>query len=309
MGIKDKLFSWFKAKDRDGKEMNIGYVLDGEPKSTQDIQKLFKAYNLEHKLDLFKPLVRSKIDFELTPVDEVLIQIGQSKVGGKPDLNSSTNWPQTNIKKSLSFIAQINCSELSEHDNDSILPSKGLISFFYDSEQESWGFDPKDKDRIKVVYSAETESLSQQDYPADLEEESIFKSNKLQFDSSLSLPGWEHKSIEGILSEDEDNNYIDLSEGVENQLLGYSNCVQGPMELECQLVTNGLNCGDPSGYNDPRAKELESGSKNWILLFQIDSNEDSSGMMWGDSGKLYYWIKKQDLKDLNFDNCWFSLQC
>jgi len=308
MGIKDKLFNWFKAKDKDGTEMNLGYVIDGEPKSIQDLQKLFKAYGLEHKFDLFKPLVRSRIDFELTSVDDELIQIGQSKVGGKPDLDSSTSWPQTNLKKSLSFIAQINCNELMEHNNDSLLPSNGLISFFYDSEQESWGFDPKEKDRMKVIYSTETENLGRQDYPDDLEEHSIFNSNKLQFDNSLSLPGWEHESIEGILNNEEGDNYIEISSGVENQLLGYSNCVQGPMELDCQLVTNGLYCGDSSGYNDPRRKELEIGSKDWILLFQVDSDEDT-GMMWGDSGKLYYWIKKQDLIELNFNNCWFSLQC
>jgi uncharacterized protein YwqG len=80
------------------------------------------------------------------------------------------------------------------------------------------------------------------------------------------------------------------------------------MELECELVTNGLYCGDPSGYEDPRAKELEPNAKNWRLLLQIDSNDENE-MMWGDCGRLYFWIRKEDLVNKQFDKSWFSLQC
>jgi len=309
MGIKDKLFKWFKSKDKDGREMNLGYVLDGEPKTTDDIEKVFKAFDLESKFEMFKPLIRSKIDFELMPSDDDKIKIGQSKIGGKPDLSSSSEWPMTKANKSLSFIGQINCGELKTFDKDSLLPSKGLISFFYCSDQEAWGFDPKDSDRFKVIYTESIDNLECIEFRKDLEDHSIFQPNELKFDCSLSLPGWEHDSIDGILSEDETDNYIEISSGTENQIFGYANCVQGPMELECQLVTNGLYCGAPSGYEDPKRKELESGKEDWILLLQLDSEEDNAGMMWGDSGKLYYWIRKQDLKNKNFDKSWFVLQC
>ena len=80
------------------------------------------------------------------------------------------------------------------------------------------------------------------------------------------------------------------------------------MDLECQLVSNGLYCGDSSGYNDPRRERLEAGRSDWILLLQLDSDDDA-GMMWGDCGMLYFWIKKSDLKDNMFENCWMILQC
>ena len=308
MGIKDQLFKWFKVQIKDD-EMNIGYVLDGEPKSNEDVQKVFKAFDLESKFEIFKPFIRSKIDFELVSSNDDKIKIGQSKIGGKPDLLNSYEWPKTKANKSLSFIAQLNCEELNKYDSENLLPKKGLISFFYCSEQEAWGFDPKDTDRFKVIYVKSIENLERIDFPKDLKEHSIFQPNGLNFDSSLSLPGWEHDSIRGILSDSELDDYMEISSGTENQIFGYANCVQGPMELECQLVTNGLYCGDPSGYEDPKRKELESGKEDWILLFQIDSEEDNAGMMWGDSGKLYYWIRKQDLKDKNFEKSWFVLQC
>lgn len=309
MRIKDYLLKWFKSKGKDGKELHLGYVLEGEPKTMDDIEKVFKAFDLESKLESFKPLIRSKIDVQLLPASDDELEIGQSKLGGQPDLPGSYEWPKTKDDESLSFLAQLNCAELMAYDQDGLLPKKGLISFFYCSDQEAWGFDPNDRDQFKVIYTEPIGNLVRMDLPDDLDDHAIFKTNQIIFDSSLSLPGWEHESIEGMLSDDETDHYIEISSGSENQLLGYANCVQEPMELECQLVTNGIFCGDPSGYEDPRRKELEEGIEDWILLFQLNSDDDKTGMMWGDEGKLYFWIRKQDLKNRNFDKCWCILQC
>jgi len=132
----------------------------------------------------------------------------------------------------------------------------------------------------------------------------------LDFKSTVSLPSWENEFVQQNLSEKEIDQYLNLPQDYTiNKLLGYANNIQGEMELECQLVTNGLYCGDPSGFNDPRAKELEKEANDWILLLQIDSDNDKTGMMWGDAGRLYFWIKKEDLKNKNFDNAWMVSQC
>lgn len=309
MGLKDQLFKWLTFKNHDGEELKLQYVLEGEPKNVEDLKKLFKAFGLESKFEKFLPLVRSKIDLELVPIPDDKIEVGQSKIGGNPDLDTGFEWPADQSNQSLSFIGQLNCAEISRHDSENLFPKEGLISFFYCANQEAWGFDPKDVGRFKVIYSESIDNLERSSFPIDLKPHSIFKSNKVKFEASLSLPGWEHDCIDGLLSDEETDDYIDMADGTENQILGYADCVQGPMELDCQLVTNGLYCGDPSGYNDPKRKELESGKDDWILLFQLDSEEDKTGMMWGDSGKLYYWIRKQDLRSKNFDGCWMILQC
>lgn len=146
-------------------------------------------------------------------------------------------------------------------------------------------------------------------FPTDLEPHSIFKPNLLIFTSSLSLPTWEDDSIEGLIEDEDLDNYSEVSSGSDNQILGYANYIQAPMELECQLVTNGLYCGDLTGYEDPRRKELEKGKNDWVLLLQVDSEEDKTGMMWGDSGRIYFWIKKQDLLNKDFSKTWCILQC
>ncbi|MBN2239580.1 MAG: DUF1963 domain-containing protein [Dehalococcoidales bacterium] len=39
------------------------------------------------------------------------------------------------------------------------------------------------------------------------------------------------------------------------------------------------------------------------------NSDDDTGMMWGDAGKLYFWIKKDDLKNADFTDVWMILQC
>ncbi len=228
-----------------------------------------------------------------------------------PDLPKDVGWFKEENGRSLSFIAQINCSELQNYKASSNLPQKGIIYFFYSAEQESWGFDPKDKDKFKVFYSTNTKNLEAKNIPPDLKEHSIYELCKLQFFDSVSLPSWESELVEKTLNDSEIDKYIEITavDDISNKILGYADTIQGEMELECQLVTNGLYCGNSSGYNDPKSKELENGASKWRLLLQIDSEDDKTGMMWGDIGRLYFWIKQQDLEELNFEDTWFVLQC
>jgi uncharacterized protein YwqG len=93
-----------------------------------------------------------------------------------------------------------------------------------------------------------------------------------------------------------------------HRLLGHPDPVQGNMQLECQLVTNGLYCGDGTGHEDPRASALEAGARDWRLLLQIDT-DDTLGSEWGDTGRVYFWIREQDLAAQRFDSAWHIMQC
>ena len=96
--------------------------------------------------------------------------------------------------------------------------------------------------------------------------------------------------------------------GPSHRIGGHSDNVQGDMQLEAQLVTNGLYCGDSRGYQDPRAKELEKTCAEWQLLLQLDSDDDI-GFMWGDCGMLYYWGREASLARGDFSRTWMGLQC
>lgn len=277
--------------------------------SKAEFKSLFEKFGLSKYWKVFEPELRDEIRISAVPKDK--IYLGKSKFGGTPDLPKNVDWFKEKNGKSLSFIAQINFTELQNYKASHDLPKKGILYFFYSAEQEAWGFDPKDKDKFKVFYSTNTKNLEAKDTPPDLKKHSIYKPCKLQFSDSVSLPNWENELVQKTLNDSETDKYIEITsvEDSSNKMLGYSDNIQGEMELECQLVTNRLYCGDSSGYNDSKRKELENGASDWRLLLQIDSEDDKTGMMWGDLGRLYFWIRQQDLKELNFEKSWFVLQC
>lgn len=56
-----------------------------------------------------------------------------------------------------------------------------------------------------------------------------------------------------------------------HRLLGRPHPVQGDTQVECQVATNGLYCGDATGYEDPRAESLRDEAAEWRLLLQVVS--------------------------------------
>jgi uncharacterized protein YwqG len=91
-------------------------------------------------------------------------------------------------------------------------------------------------------------------------------------------------------------------------MFGWPDLVQNPMQLECQLASNGIYVGGAAGWRDPRVPQLEGGAAEWMLLLQVDT-DDEAGWMWGDSGTLYYWIRRPDLAAGRFDRIWMIFQC
>lgn len=238
------------------------------------------------------------------------LPIAASKFGGLPDLPPNTPWPGDG-KVPLSFIGQINLADISM---PSALPKHGLLSFFYDSDQRAWGFDPKDKSSFRVLFFPSSTGLHR---AAGLERKATtlsYKPLQLTFLPFISIPYPRANVMQELLLDLEDEEvYSKFFEGYYrsgpvHQLLGWPNVIQNEMELKCQLVTNGLYLGDLSGYKDPRRKELEQGAQDWILLLQVDSDDDAT-MTWGDVGMLYFWIRRQDLQHGEFANAWCILQC
>ena len=41
-------------------------------------------------------------------------------------------------------------------------------------------------------------------------------------------------------------------------------------------------------------RDLKGSPTDWLLLFQVDSDEVSA-TNWGDTGRIYYWIRTRDL--------------
>jgi uncharacterized protein YwqG len=238
-----------------------------------------------------------------------------SKIGGEPNLPADLAWPEWQGHP-LGFVAQIDFAELAAHCALPDFPASGQLFFFYDLLDERWGFDPADKGCSRVLYSPATTVAQPRPTPAELEEYGA-DDQFLAFRKIDSHPG-----IQRLVEATEDNeDYYETNAEAEaelyeaqfrgepkHQMGGYPVVEQNDtMELECQLVSHGINCGDAEGRESEKAQQLAPGAQDWTLLLQVDTDWD--GMMWGDCGKIFFWIRSEDLQQRDFSKVWLILQC
>ena len=242
--------------------------------------------------------------------DQDTIPIGVSRLGGEPDLPEGTEWPAWR-GTSLAFVAQIALGEMPAMP-DPGLPGAGLLSFFYEPEQRVWGFDPAERGAWRVMWSGPEETLSRRAIPDRVPKGARYRAVRLVPAVEVSHVDFESDDLEALgLSPDEQLAYVEATESVESmahRMLGHPQTIQGDMRLECQLVSNGLYAGDTSAYEDPRAMELRPGAADWQLLLQVDSDPDAR-MMWGDGGRLYFWMTEDAIRRRDWDAAWMVLQC
>ena len=260
-----------------------------------------------------QPAVRLSSRRLVQPSD---IPVGTSRLGGMPDLAPGFNWPYWRDRP-LAFLGQVNLADVAQYPFCSGLPHLGVLAFFYDREQEAWGFDPKDRGSWLVHFEPNPALLQRCTHPGTAPSAAAYPACTLALSEVQTRPGADSRTVADLgLTPAELDMYSQVLEqihdqmphGTEHQLLGHPSPIQGDMQLECQLVSSGLYCGDPSGYADPRVQALEAGAGRWQLLMQIDT-DDSIEMMWGDCGRLYFWLTDDALRRRAFEECWMILQC
>ncbi len=265
-------------------------------------------------------LARNSISVKpLLVKDEALLPPGTSKLGGLPDLPEGVDWPEWN-GKALAFIAQFNLEEVAPFDLERLLPATGMLYFFYDAQMETWGDTLEDRGGARVLYySGDIARIRRTPFPETLHEWGRdYPACRLELSSVLSMPSSDSMYIAALdLTEEEVAAYNGLEEwlagsdegSADHRLLGYPSPIQqDDMEELCAWVTGGINVGSGEEYQSERAEELKKTAADWLLLLQVDS-DDAAGMMWGDAGTIYYWIKSGDLAQPNFNDTWLVLQC
>lgn len=256
---------------------------------------------------------------------------GTSKIGGKPDLPKDFQWfyyegedyKKRVVNRPLSFLMQINCEEVHKYDKESLLPEKGMLYFFYELFTMTWGFSPQDKGSAKVFYyDGNTEELVSTDFPKDMDKDCIIPESKINFESMNDYPIDYYDCYDVDDSDEEmDRKEKELEKELDElgykadttKLLGHPELIQGEYWEECEGVA-GKNIyygSAPIKYGSNEVKKyIKENAKDWILLMQMSELEIGDyGLYFGDSGKIYFNIRKEDLKNKNFDDVWLILQC
>ena len=100
-------------------------------------------------------------------------------------------------------------------------------------------------------------------------------------------------------------------DGNHSCLLGWADTIQGNMTVQCELVSRGVYMGGTKPIpQDALEAARQTSAQDWPLLFQLDTvSLDGFELMFGDCGRIYYYIRKEELDARRFARVWLFLQC
>ncbi|MGM9920621.1 MAG: YwqG family protein [Bhargavaea sp.] len=218
---------------------------------------------------------------------------GASKFGGAPDLPPDAELPSKDGRP-LTLIAQLNLSDAALAGNARPLPASGILSFFYDTQEQPWGGEEDDRTGWKVLYFENPAGLERREVP----EEGMLPEFAASFSPQDTL------DADAIIRMDFDDDTGEaifelLEEGApHHQVLGHPFAVQNPVFPEIAHYCDGIEDWDAA----------EKAAEDYVLLFQMDSDEDLDAV-WGDLGMLYFCIREKDLAKKRFDRTQMIMQC
>lgn len=225
------------------------------------------------------------------------LPLGASRFGGAPDLPLGLAWPRRG-ERPLTFLAQLRMAELRGLDASALLPEDGWLVVFYDAEEQPWGGGEDDPEGMQVVYVDGPVSRLQRRAKKGEAPPSMAP---LAVHAGFSLPSELPTPLAEAFPKDSGKDlwteWFSLRDAValkpfannaRHHLLGHPDEIQGEMRTDLP--------GDP---------------QDWVLLLQLDSEEVPGAVSWtwGDVGRLYFWIRRDDLARRDFSKVRCLLQC
>ena len=236
------------------------------------------------------------------PMDERQFEQGATKFGGSPDFPVGFSWPAYNGLP-IPFVAQINLSEVASYDPKHVLPAEGMLYFFFDIDAffESW---PRQESLWRVLYdSSDPTTRLQVAIPETVAKRINYRLSAVTYATEMTLPDYsrydetsiQRLGLSGPLTEEEERVYYE----VQAQLAG-------TVGTKYHLPLHRL-LGHPDDVQWDMHRDLPGAPGDWQLLFQVDS-DGVPNTEWGDTGRIYYWIRTQDLAKRDFSRVELILQ-
>lgn len=281
----------------------------------------------ENLAEILESFVRTTLDLKIGQAGP--LAVGCSKFGGRPDLPRDFAWDYYEGKsydgivasRPLAFLLQINCAEVKAQCGASLLPDTGLLSFFYELDTMEWGPDTGDKGYVNVHYfDCPMEDLAPCSLPEGLRADYNIPETAISISKGISLPDYGLFSRLLSLESDYANGPIYeqavLDAGIPSpgravtavnaQMFGYPSSIQNDVFDEFLMAW--LQENEEAAPGTGEEAELD-----WQLLLQLDSELfeklGTPGIMFGDSGLIYFGIRSEDLARRDFEKTWFTLQC
>ena len=244
------------------------------------------------------------------------LNLTDSKFGGLPYISTDADTPKDSNDNQLALLAQINCSDLPEND---LYPKEGLLQFWI-SRNNEFGLGNKKDYCVKYIKNIEdniTKKSILNKYKLLDEENSEEYSPFSKKNTSFALKF--EKGISTITSTD--FLFEDIALKTIHELFPDENIEDLYDDLERDVFNTLFKAFNGVEYAigayptftqwDPRNPEEKDAYG--ITLLQVESHWDndsnSSEIMWGDSGVANFFINKEKLEHLNFEDVLFNWDC
>lgn len=243
------------------------------------------------------------------------LSIYDSKFGGIPYWDFSQEFPTDSKGEKLNLLAQINFDK--ENFNDDRLPQKGILQFYISSNDDIYGmnFDEQDKQTDwKVVYhqnvnyniteeeitnnGVKTFKETTPEYYAPFNE-----TYKISFEATDEVMNCNDEKFNSVVTKILKDKFNVIVE--ENKVSDYLEQIDEKYYEKFETWGHKLLGYPAFTQSDPRCYSKEY-SRYDTLLLQIDTDDD---IMWGDSGVANFFINKDNLHNMNFNNILYNWDC
>ena len=244
------------------------------------------------------------------------LNLTDSKFGGLPYVSTDEDIPKDSNGNQLALLAQINCSDLPEN---TLYPKEGLLQFWI-SRNDDFGLDNKKDYCVKYIKNIENNItieniLNKYNLLNEENSEEYSPFNKkntsfaLKFEKGISTITstdflFEDIALKTIHELFPDENIEDLYDDLERDVFN-------TLFKAFNGVDHAIGAYPTFTQWDPRNPEEKYAYG--ITLLQVEShwNNDPNNneIMWGDSGVANFFINKEKLEHLDFEDVLFNWDC
>lgn len=294
--------------DAADEELKLTVSLLDKPWEPSEILKvLTDSLGISERCDEIRSLLKTGVMLKTYSAERVAIPIGQTRIGGNPDLPADWQWPTHEESGSLlTFFAQVNLAEVQSVAPIEGLPAKGMLYFFsffdWENIEDGEAFAPYDFTAedgwVRVIHCPDTDvKLSRRPLPEPNGQTfQAFEPAVVELIESARLPSAEESVVAALGWDDETIEKYDYGvamtfhrifryqqgDPAEHLFRGYASYEQGAIP---EVLENGLT-----------------------LLMQISYDEHTQ-MEFGDGGYAYFFIDPNALADGKFEDVFVDTQC